>query len=1121
LTARRNRPETLAAELHHNLCLKYNRPTEDWWKSTPDTKNLSRLLFQLSADHRGDRPPFQEILFIDGLDFVDLDGSHNEEFIQGYLPSVLPPGIVCVVSHRIGKPEPWLPKDAVRFAMHEAAENASDVRAYLDRHMPEVAHREELIRSIAGHGLAPGFLTVVTCMKELKRLHEAKRGGVELVGKEQGLYERLSTTAELWRRASWQQVHDTLDALCEAASHKTGDANAVRNLLGACAVAREPLSIEEIELLGLGSLELVSFVLKSASSLFKPVSGGIHDDTVLEFEHSGHADDCLEWLMLSHRSPGSRDTAGGNDDEDQSVFRRMHKHLADGCARWAQLPPGSARIYALRYWPLHLRAARELEELGRVLLNFDFQIARMKSPADGGDVPENRNLRVWRVRRDCELALRGSPSIPPNSFRPAVQHLLEVVVRHASLLQKDPQALPQLLYNEADDKLRRGGILGGLLARELQNPRRLFLKLLGSGKQPAFRDLLDEPEPVQKIAVSPGNRALVACACASGMVVVINVQLGRIVKQLQGHAFSAIMGLAWSPDGGRLASLACDGTVKLWDADAGACLWTMPEAASQACDSIAFSSDGLALLVALPDGRIVERRWSQIDRDSPPAGHGGKDGKFRFCLLADGRTLAVSREDGRVELWDALEKKWLRALPSQKYFVVAMDSCLIGDDLILACAGGGLRRAEIVFWNAGNGQHLRSHSPPGCSRGFSALAFCSDGRELATGGFDHACGVMSYDTGEWSPLPLGHGGTVHSIAVAKIRGRERLISAGADGVVAEADLPKPEGRRTRKRIGIHTLTHTGGIEYACFSPDGCWLATVGQDRQIQVWSSHTTDLKRTISIPDLHPNRAVFSPDGDWVAVAGGSSDSEDASSAIRIISRTGSDELVRFGGHKNWILAMHWLRHGPDSLLITGAEDSTISVWDVKSKSWRMSLEGMTGAVHALDAFVSADSILVAAADSDSRIMVWKLMTDGGEWVNLRDEERVFFVTGHRPQTRTMALSFSPDGKKLATASRGTITHWDLETGASQTNECHTREIWLLRHLESEGKLLLASAGLGRVVRFWDDNRLLIASFPCHSAVKAIHFDPKTGIFSAADAGDGAYAVPNIQRANLLWPKD
>ena len=55
LTARRNRPETLAAELHHKLCLKYNLPKEDWWKSTPDTKNLSRLLFRLSTDHRDDK----------------------------------------------------------------------------------------------------------------------------------------------------------------------------------------------------------------------------------------------------------------------------------------------------------------------------------------------------------------------------------------------------------------------------------------------------------------------------------------------------------------------------------------------------------------------------------------------------------------------------------------------------------------------------------------------------------------------------------------------------------------------------------------------------------------------------------------------------------------------------------------------------------------------------------------------------------------------------------------------------------------------------------------------------------------------------------------------------------
>ena len=134
------------------------------------------------------------------------------------------------------------------------------IRTYLERHMPDVANREEMIRSIVGRDPTPGFLTVVTCMKELKRLHEAKQAGAELVTRSRDSTNDSAPARNSGGAPPGGRCMTRSTRFARPPPMIKGDANAVRNLLGVCAIAREPLSIEEIKLLGLGNLELVGFV---------------------------------------------------------------------------------------------------------------------------------------------------------------------------------------------------------------------------------------------------------------------------------------------------------------------------------------------------------------------------------------------------------------------------------------------------------------------------------------------------------------------------------------------------------------------------------------------------------------------------------------------------------------------------------------------------------------------------------------------------------------------------------------------------------------------------------------------------------------------------------------------
>jgi WD40 repeat protein len=106
---------------------------------------------------------------------------------------------------------------------------------------------------------------------------------------------------------------------------------------------------------------------------------------------------------------------------------------------------------------------------------------------------------------------------------------------------------------------------------------------------------------------SPDGRrlALAGSTMFGGLVHVLDLETGRDVWQLKGHA-DLVYVIAFSPDGQRLASGSADRTIKLWDMNSGQEILRL-NGHTREVTSLEFSPDGHRLFSASPDHTV--RIW--------------------------------------------------------------------------------------------------------------------------------------------------------------------------------------------------------------------------------------------------------------------------------------------------------------------------------------------------------------------------------------------------------------------------------------------------------------------------------------------------------------------------------
>jgi WD40 repeat protein len=518
---------------------------------------------------------------------------------------------------------------------------------------------------------------------------------------------------------------------------------------------------------------------------------------------------------------------------------------------------------------------------------------------------------------------------------------------------------------------------------------------------------LRHAQEIDGLAWSPDGRRL-ATASKDRTVAVWDLGNGHEALRYLGHP-DYVRAVAYSPDGKLVASAGGESDVRLWDPATGKDVRSLKgEGTFITC--LAFSRDG-KYLVAGCDDRAV-RIWEVADGKLKRAIQ-----DFRAIIQAvafspDGSTLAVGVGDGEVRLWQypkLVEDVRLPAYWSQQDFSgPSYNVSFSPDGKVLARSGpDGVKLYNVPPPGSPvrPGAPRRTFQPPrdttGKARQFTCTTFSRDGRALYVGCSDGLVYLYDPDNGQSLGTFRGHTGAVKALALHPGGGRggvtpPLLASASADHTVRFWQLAGTS--QSRDLVG-----HQGPVWTAFFSHDGQRLVSASADRTVKVWEAGTGRVLHTLGGARLGVTTALFSPDGKTILSAGG---------------------------------------------------DKVLNLWDADTGRLRKTLEGHQGTVTCAD--FSGDGKIIVSGSADQKIKLRDAVT-GKELRTLADQPSV-----------VAAVAFSPDGKRVASGHIDqTVRLWDVATGKLQHSwPAHGAAVAGVA-FSPDGKLL-ASCGADQLVKVW-----------------------------------------------------